>query len=334
MIATQMPTLPVFRQSSREDGICILCLRCRRPLASASSAPALGSASFRCSHCDTFTHSEDGIWHAITTDRLEYFRQFKTDYELIRSAEGRGCEDPDYYLALPFRDVSRRNSAQWRIRSASFRYIERHILSPLAATQSQPLRVLDLGAGNGWMSYRMALRGYSPVAVDLLVNDQDGLGAAAHYRLKLHCLFPRVQAELDRLPFPADVSDVTLYNASLHYSENYERTLAEALRCTRSGGLLVVSDTPLYENEDSGRRMVEEKHKHFLAKYGVQSNSIAALEYLTPQRLDRLQSSLDLEWKQHRPSYGLRWALRPLRAKLRGDRPPSSFRIFTAVVNK
>ena len=49
---------------------------------------------------------------------------------------------------------------------------------PLPERTERALRILDLGAGNGWMSYRLALQGHLPIAVDLLTNDRDGLGAA------------------------------------------------------------------------------------------------------------------------------------------------------------
>jgi SAM-dependent methyltransferase len=180
------------------------------------------------------------------------------------------------------------------------------------------------------MSYRLALRGHLPIAVDLLTNDQDGLGAAIHYNRHIHPLFPRVQADLDRLPFAASVFDLVIFNASFHYSENYDRTFAEALRCTRPGGSIVIADTPWYAQEESGRRMVEEKHKHFLATHGFASDSISSLEYLTPDRLHRLQDAFELEWSCIKPFYGIGWSLRPLRAKLEGRRPPSQFRIYVA----
>jgi hypothetical protein len=41
--------------------------------------------------------------------------------------------------------------------------------------------------------------GIFPIAVDLLTNELDGLGAASHYSDKLPKLFPRFQTELDRL---------------------------------------------------------------------------------------------------------------------------------------
>ena len=92
------------------------------------------------------------------------------------------------------------------------------------------------------MSYRLQSQGHTPVAVDLLTNNQDGLGAATHYTERLGSLFPRVQAELDNLPFADSQFDLAIFNASFHYSENYEKTLAEALRCVRNGGMVVIAD--------------------------------------------------------------------------------------------
>ena len=71
------------------------------------------------------------------------------------------------------------NSWQWAIRARTFRYIERKILPGIITLAQPALRVLDLGAGNGWMSYRLAKQGHAPVAVDLITNDQDGLEAAS-----------------------------------------------------------------------------------------------------------------------------------------------------------
>jgi hypothetical protein len=113
---------------------------------------------------------------------------------------------------------------------------------------------------------------------------------------------------------------------------NYERTFAEAVRCTCPGGSVVIADTPWYAEEESGRRMVEEKRKRFFATYGFASDSIASLEYLTPDRLHRLQNAFELEWSYISPFYGIRWALRPLRAKLARRRTPSQFRICAARV--
>ena len=334
MTVTQMATTSVLSDDRVEHTTSLLCWQCGKLLGPITAVPVTGYGGWSCKSCGTETLCDDGIWISLAPQRIEYFKRFIADYEFIRSAEGRGSVNADNYLALPYKDLSGNNIDQWKIRACTFRYMEQHIISPLGVLRNRPLRILDLGAGNGWMSYRLALMGHSPVAVDLLTNDHDGLGAAMHFDRLVQPLFPRVQAELDHLPFTSSTFDLAIFNASFHYSEDYDRTLAEALRCTRSGGVVVIADTPWYSDEKSGKKMVEEKHAHFAAKYGFASNSIANCEFLTPHRLSQLQSNLRVKWKIHKPFYGLHWSLRPLRAKLHSRRPPSQFRIYAAQVNR
>jgi SAM-dependent methyltransferase len=249
-----------------------------------------------------------------------------SDYERIRAAEGRGSESQAFYLGLPYADLSGRNSGQWQIRAQSYRCLMNHVLEMPARRRT----VLDIGAGNCWMSYRLALLGYRPIAVDLLTNDDDGLGAAVRYQDALPEFFPRFQAEITRLPFQSEQFDIVIFNASFHYSEDYLSSLLEAFRCLRSGGMVVILDTPWYSREASGRAMVAERHAAFLQKYGTASDSIRSLEFLTDARLRALEEQLSIQWTTFTPQYGLKWAMRPSMARLRGRREPSRFRIYTA----
>ena len=331
MIATQKEAIH-GDEELRNDTVTLLCWQCGVSLADMSPSTRTGSGKRACSSCMAMTQYHDGIWLSLAPEQTDRFRRFVTEYEFIRAAEGRGSTQSEYYLNLPFKDITGRNSDQWAIRARTFRTMERDILLPLTRRHGHPLRILDLGAGNGWLSYRLALLGHLPVAVDLLTNDQDGLGAAIHFSSRVRPLFPRVQAALDRLPFAPSTFDLVVFNASFHYSEDYQHTFAEALRCTRPGGTIVIADTPWYAKEESGQEMVQEKHKRFVATYGFPSNSISSLEYLTPDRLQRLQNAFNLEWKSIKPFYGIRWTLRPFLAKLKGRRRPSQFRIYVARV--
>jgi SAM-dependent methyltransferase len=331
VITIDRQSMPMSRLRKSEDGIQLLCPDCDRGNVFVG-APEPELEVRRCPECRRNILCQNGIWRALRSGRAAHFGRFITDYEFIRAAEGRGSDTSDYYLALPYRDISGRNTNQWSIRARTFRYIERRILPPFAKQCGRSLRILDLGAGNGWMSYRLALAGHIPVAVDLLTNDLDGLGAAAHYRERLPELFPRVQAELDHLPFADRAFDVVIFNASFHYSENYVTTFAEAMRCTRPGGLIIIADTPWYLRGESGQKMLSERRAYFTARYGFASDTIASREYLTNHDLESLRDCFGIEWKLYSPYYGLGWQLRPVLAKLRHRRQPSRFRIYTTEV--
>lgn len=251
-------------------------------------------------------------------------QRFLEEYRHIRHAEGRGSANPAYYLALPYADLSNRNSAMWAMRAKTYRYFETQILAPMERTAQRPLDILDLGAGNCWMSYRLSLRSHRPVALDIFTDEGDGLRAARHYPQE----FPVVEAEFDNLPFPPQSFDIAIYNSSLHYSADYALTLQEVKRCVRPNGVVVVLDSPVYRSSEDGNRMVEERHAAFQRCYGFRSDAVRSIEFLDEPALDMLARSVGLRWQVHRPWYGWRWHVRPYRARLMRRRPPSRFWIL------
>ena len=331
----RLQALPALSKpgSRRVDYIGLRCPECKANLA-AMSYQALGKTqeAIECRECSALMAQERGIWLALAEDREKHFAEFIRSYEAVRKSEGRGSEDRQFYLSLPYRDRTGRNSWQWTIRAHTYKYIERKVLPETKRHGSQALSVLDLGAGNGWLSYRLASLGHRPIAVDLQTNVFDGLGAAIHYQHALPMPFPRFRAELDRLPFASRQFDCAIFNASFHYSENYDSTLAEALRCVRVSGRIVIADTPFYTHDAYGQQMLRERRKFFQQQFGFPSDSLASSEYLTPERLAVLEARHNLQWKTHDVWYGFRWACRPLVATLRRRREPAKFRIYTAQV--
>jgi ubiquinone/menaquinone biosynthesis C-methylase UbiE len=250
--------------------------------------------------------------------------RFLVEYRHIRHAEGRGSDDPSYYQALPYRDLTGRNAAMWAMRAKTYTYFENKILAPIEKAVSRPLDILDLGAGNGWMSYRLSLRKHACVALDIFRDDRDGLLAARHYPQRL----PLVEAEFDRLPFGPNTFDLVVYNSSLHYSTDYVATLTEARRCLRSSGQVIVLDSPVYRRREHGEMMIAERHANFYERYGFRSDAMPSIEFLDKDILKSLADSFGLRWTIHRPWYGWQWRLRPLKARLKGRRPPSQFWIL------
>lgn len=305
----------------------------RDPEAQASSTidlrcPTCGAdgSMSRCTGCGFAFTVSDGIVDALPPARLQHYATFIDEYEQIREAEGRGSTRSAFYLNLPFRDITGRHEDQWRIRSRSYVSLLEKVLPAIPGGAA----VLDLGAGNGWLSYRLARLGYRPVAVDLLTNDQDGLAAAEHYRERLPDLFPRFRAEFHNLPFREGQFALAIFNASFHYAENGEEAMREALRCVSEDGTVVICDTPWYSSVASGEQMVRERRERFLQEHGTASASISSVEYLTDERLAALASRLSIRWKTYAPRYGVRWAMRPVLARLRRRREPARFRIYVA----
>ncbi|HSR53332.1 MAG TPA: class I SAM-dependent methyltransferase [Acidobacteriota bacterium] len=296
----------------------LACPECRNPVGSSDCL----QDRLDCSQCGCALIRSQGIWDAFAPGRQQAFRPFLDDYTRIRKAEGRGSDSPDYYLNLPECPREHPVAWQWKIRRATYR----KLLAGEVPCWKPGARVLDLGAGVGWLSHRLAQMGFRPCAVDLSRDDEDGLGAARHYRPR----WPRMCAEFDRLPLADGVADVAVFNASLHYSGDYKRTLGEALRTLSGGGRLVVLETPVYRKEASGREMAAQRHADFQKRYGTASDALPSIEFLTWDWIAELGRDLGLKWQILRPFYGLKWHLRPFKARIKGTREPSQFVILSA----
>lgn len=268
----------------------------------------------------------DGIWRFLPADRLAFYSRFMDDYETIRRAEQRGSDDPAYYRALPFADITGKHTAAWKIRAASYHTFLKHVLEPLEKVTQRPLTILDVGAGNGWLSYRLSVRGHHVAAVDLATNSFDGLGAYQFYDTP----FQPLQAEFDHLPLLDGAADVVVYNAALHYSTGYEQTVTEARRVLQSGGIAVIIDTPVYQSADSGRQMVAERQAQFGKDYGRASDALPSENYLTYERLDQLARSEGLTWRIVWPTPSWRRRIRAWRSRWNGRREPAQFPVLIA----
>lgn len=267
-------------------------------------------------------------------------QRFRRAYAEHRAAEGRGCGGAAEVLALPYLRTGPHAKA-WRVRARSFdRFVER-ILEPLArAAGTRPLRVLDAGAGNGWLCHHLVRMGHEAVALDTRTDSVDGLGAAvpagpADSVAPRAPAFARVAAAFELLPVRAGTFDLIVFNAALHYAESLSAVLAEAAHAVKSGGRIVVLDSPFYAAEADGTAMVAEKRAQASVRFGARADDLLGLqfiEFLTRERLLHASAPLRLEWRCHRVRYPLWYEARPWFALLRRRRTPSRFDVWEAAV--
>jgi SAM-dependent methyltransferase len=257
----------------------------------------------RCAACDRIYSCSSEIWRFLPEARLSRYDRFLRDYRIVRDDEGWGGRDAAYFLALPEVAADDAQAEIWRRRHESSRVLLATIVEPMAARGGRPLRIADLGAGNGWLTYRLAEVGHIGAAVDLSVDDTDGLGARRWYVPELErrelVPFTSMQAEFDHLPFRDRALDVVLFNASLHYSVDCAVTLREALRVLSPHGTLVIMDSPVYREASSGNEMVREREQSFEDVYGFRSDSLPAEHFLTTSRLEELGRDVRLRWQIH-----------------------------------
>jgi ubiquinone/menaquinone biosynthesis C-methylase UbiE len=266
----------------------------------------------------------------MTNSVADLHRRFRTDYAEHRAAEGRAALDPRILPYVTDGPLAR----QWAVRARSWEAFERRILRPAQRRSdvraAGPLRVLDLGAGNGWLAHRAAVGGAEALALDVRGDRVDGLGAAPR-----ESAIERVIASFDAIPVRDEQFDVVVFNAALHYAEDLTAALREARRVARAGASIVVLDSPFYRSAEHGEAMVREKRRNAARQFGDRKESLLALEfieYLTPRRLEEASREAGLgPWRRHRVLYPLWYELRPVRALVRRERMPSRFDLWESV---
>ena len=293
--------------------IALVCPGCRGPL------EELSRDRLHCPGDGVEITRDGGIWRFLTSQQAGEIGGFLADYRRLRRDEGWGTRDEAYYRALPFCDTTGRHAEIWRIRAASYRLL----LRQLAAGQ----RIADLGAGNCWLSWRLAEAGHAVAAIDFSDDPADGLGAARAYP---EMRFSRIQASFDQVPIGGGALDLVIFNGSLHYATDVRRTLAEARRLVRPGGHIVIMDSPVYRLAKSGAHMLRERRQGWRDRYGPGFGAFKTEGFLTRRRLQRIGQALDLRWQVHPLPLGWRWHLAPLVSLVLGRREPARFPLIVS----
>ena len=288
--------------------------RCGRPLL---------EDGWQCVACARGYDSGDGVLRWLSEAGRAAREPFVSQYRAIRERDGYRQDCPEYYRALPDVPADDPQFVVWQVRRESFERLRKLVLSRF---RNGAPTVLDLGAGNGWLSSRLAKAGCRPVAVDVLDDERDGLGACRHYDIT----FPRVQADFDDLPFAARQFDAVVFNGSLHYAPDVSATLARAGTLLAPGGVLAVVDSPAFVCEADGDLMCARNRERFRREYGVASPEQPGEGYVTLPRLNAGAVALGLEPHFFESRGPLRWAAGRFLTRVRHRLVPPKFGVWMA----
>ena len=276
-----------------------------------------------CASCGTTFERHGNVWRFLTKGRERASAAFAAQYRAVRERDGHRSMAPDYYRMLPTVPRDHPQAAEWRIRRESYAHLQQYAIP---AIWLGPMRVLELGAGCAWLSYRLATLGYRVVAVDRLDDDADGLGACRHYPIG----FAAVQADFDALPFEPHQFDVVVFTGSLHYSSDPENSLREAVRMVSAGGTVAVMDSPVFRRDADGEMMIADQQRRLQVEDGLVAPIRNGVGFLTYTRMERAFRSLGLRCRFLRSRGPLAWRLRRQIGRWRLGRQPAAFGVWVA----
>lgn len=110
-----------------------------------------------------------------------------------------------------------------------------------------PLRVADLGCGEGYLTFEAARWAAQVIAVDRSAVVLERARALGRRRRVSNVIWK--QGELERLPIKDGAVDVALLSQALHHAEDPARAVNEAARITVPGGHVLILDLREHQEE-------------------------------------------------------------------------------------
>jgi len=110
-----------------------------------------------------------------------------------------------------------------------------------------PLKVADLGCGEGYLTVEAARWASRVIAVDRSETVLDRAKALARRRRVSNVIWKK--GELEKLPMRDASVDVAMLSQALHHAQSPARAVAEAARITAPGGRVLVLDLRAHQEE-------------------------------------------------------------------------------------
>ena len=143
--------------------------------------------------------------------------------------------------------------------------------------------VLDLGAGRGWAAKEFARLGCEVIALDVVPDENIGLGRARALMEHAGVFFERVIGDGENLPFQPESFDLVFCSAALHHATDLGLLLQNVQRVLKVGGRLCAIREPWLSMVEDEAEQVNREAAEELA-VGIHETCPTYMDYL-----DRLQ---------------------------------------------
>ncbi|WP_337288969.1 class I SAM-dependent methyltransferase [Candidatus Methylomirabilis sp.] len=214
------------------------CINCGGNLAfdnQGTTCDQLKEGWLRCAGCSArypvrngmpFIHREDGRWLSCVREAEGWVNQHKD----------KGIYDQtnvDIDFRLPYF-----SEEPW-VKVAKMFDIALELLNPRAGQV-----ILDLGAGRGWAAKHFSLRGCRSVAIDVVADDQIGLGRSQALMKEAGTYYEAVIGDHERMPFKLAAFDIVFSCGSIHHTSDVRVLVSEIARVLKRGGKLLAINEP------------------------------------------------------------------------------------------
>jgi SAM-dependent methyltransferase len=165
---------------------------------------------------------------------------FESLYLALRQKENRLYTDAELIL-LPEIHITHPYLDEWEIRKRSMKRLREWL-----SDKNRPLKILEAGCGNGWLSAQLSLiPGADVTGID--INKAEIMQAKRVFDNRANLRFFRGSiADIMHRKF-----DVVLFAASIQYFPSLENTIRDILPVLENKGEIHIIDSPLYKRRET-----------------------------------------------------------------------------------
>lgn len=149
--------------------------------------------------------------------------------------------------------------------------------------------ILDLGAGRGWAAKHFATRGNEVVALDIVPDENVGLGRAYALMEQAQVSFDLLLGDGEKLPLLPDRFDIVFCCATLHHATDLPSMMRNIARVLKPGGLLCAIREPCRSIWRDEKQMLKKTAADELS-VGINENLPTLSSYVTA--LDAAQMAI------------------------------------------
>lgn len=178
---------------------------------------------------------------------------------------------------LPYVDRSDAHYTLWKMRADSAARFTKYLTQ-----KGQPLSVLDIGCGNGWLTNYVAAHVPNSTVTGVDINLTELQQAARVFGSHITW----VQADILRTDFMTGCFDIVLMSASFQYFDDTDKLINRLLRFLKPGGEVHILDSPFYTAHEA--QQAQQRSKAYFSS--MQSDTMQ--QYYHHHTLEQLSAYL------------------------------------------
>lgn len=196
-----------------------------------------------------------GVYDIIDVKKRKKLNYFLQCFESYREKNNLVITKDNLYENLPFSI----KTDEWKERQKDIAIIKKKI------GNTQNLKILDVGSWNGWLSNYLTKKGHQVTALNLFIDEYDGLLAKNKYKLE----FTSIQIQVEELYRIQDNFDLIIFNRNWAYFINHQKVFNDAKSKLTKNGEIIFTGLAVYKNTTKVRANLKYLNNKFYEKYKI-----------------------------------------------------------------